>query len=74
MNVWKAWSEHKGIKESIETLSTGDINSYLSSCIMEVNRQDGSLYSAELIYQIVSRVQQHLKKNGRPELGTYSRP
>ncbi len=49
MNVWKAWSEHRGIKESIETLSTVYINSYLSSCIMEVNRQDGSLYLPDCI-------------------------
>jgi len=69
MSVWKSWSKYRGITESIETLSAVDLNNHLSSFIMEVNRQDGSPYPADTLYQIVTGIQRHLKENGRPELG-----
>ena len=52
MSVWKSWSKYRGITESIETLSAVDLNNHLSSFIMEVNRQDGSPYPADTLYQI----------------------
>ena len=68
MSVWKSWSEYRGITQSIETLSAEDLNNHLSNFIVEVNRQDGSPYPADTIYQLVAGIQRHLKENGRPEL------
>ena len=34
-----------------------------------MNRQDGSPYPAESLYQLVAGVQRHLRENGRPDLG-----
>ena len=68
MSVWKSWSEYRGITKSIKTHSAKDLNNHLSHFIIEVNRQDGSPYPADTIYQLVAGIQHHLKENGRPEL------
>ena len=68
MNIWRAWCDFRQITDNIEALEAEQLNDHLCNFIMEVNKQDGSCYPPNTLYQIVASIQRHLKENGRPEM------
>ena len=53
----------------LETASAAELNEHLQGFILEANRQDGSPYPPDSLYQLVAGIQRHLRENSRPDLG-----
>ena len=68
MKIWKAWCDFREITDDIEALEAEDLNNHLCNFIMEANKQDGSNYPPNTLYQIIAGIQRHLKENSRPEM------
>lgn len=72
VSVFKAWSEARQIRGSLEKLSTETLQELFPKFVVETRRQDGTPYPPNTLVQLVAGLQRHLRESGRPEMSILS--
>ena len=64
MNVWKSWTESKGLKEDIVKYEAKELDeSCLSRFFAEIRKSDGSDYELDRLRVMLAAIDRHLKQN-----------
>ncbi len=63
MNVWREWTNCRGVGSDIVSMPVTDINNHMARFVQEVRRKDGKEYPASSLNNIVAAVQRHLREN-----------
>ena len=63
MNVWKSWTESKGLNDDIVKYEAKELNECLSRFFAEIRKSDGSDYEQGSLRVMLAAIGRHLKQN-----------
>ena len=63
MNVWKSWTENKGLNLDIDKYEAKELDECLSRLFAEIRKRDGSDYESDSLRVMLAAIGRHLKQN-----------